>query len=64
MLADFRMVLRGDPREIFLRAYAKEVKGLGAVKARLAEALPLCWEKIPETLFEISRDQCLTASRQ
>ena len=22
------------------------------VKARLAEVLPLCWEKMPETLFE------------
>ena len=26
--------------------------GVDAVKARLAEVLPLCWEKIPETQFE------------
>ena len=26
--------------------------GVDTVKARLAEVLPLCWEKIPETRFE------------
>ena len=26
--------------------------GVDAVKARLAEGLPLCWEKIPEAQFE------------
>ena len=26
--------------------------GVDTVKARLAEVLPLCWEKIPETQFE------------
>ena len=26
--------------------------GVGTVKARLAEVLPLCWEKIPEMQFE------------
>lgn len=32
--------------------YAKVVEGPGAVKARLTEALPLYWEKIPETQVE------------
>ena len=38
--------------------------GVDAVKARLAEVLPLCWEKIPETQFETlwkSMPECVQA---
>ena len=45
-------IKRGDSREKNLRAHAKVVEGLDTVKARLAEGLPLDWEKIPETQFE------------
>ena len=43
---------RGDPREKKFKSICEVMEGLGAVKARLVEALPLCWERIPETQFE------------
>ena len=36
--------------------------GVDTVKARLAEVLPLCWEKILETQFETLRKSMPTAS--
>ena len=38
-------IRRGDPQETDLRAYAKVMEGLDAVKAQLAEVLPFCWER-------------------
>ena len=52
IIRSLRGIKRGDPQEKFLRAYAKVMEGLGAVKIRFAEALPLCWEKIPEMQYE------------